>query len=375
MSTQLERINLKRWPFSVVPDAQSSAIWAGRPKEKRQIHRIVRKMEISPTSNIRIIWANFGMGKTHTLLYMKHLCESSYPSLKPAYAVLPKQSKGFLDVYRAIMEGLLALPLYEELQSLSRTWKRHLTRHPIFKEFPDIVHAIIGLESNDHKEASLSRQWMSATKGLRISDIRNIGISQRISSPEDGIAALTAIVRLLSSESGNESKAIIMIDEFQRIGQLSPRPTQEINASLHSLFNENPSGLELLLSFSFGREENVKYMLSDEILSRANPETISLDHRTMAEAREFVGDLISHYHIKRRQNRFHPFSGDAVNAILGEIEIAKSITPRRIMHMFNYVLSEWMIDSENLDNSQIGSKFAQSALSDSGFSSFDEDPD
>lgn len=375
MSTQLERINLSGWPFNVVPDAHSSAIWAGRTKEKRQIHRIVRKMEITPTSNLRIIWANFGMGKTHTLLYMKHLCESGYSSLKPAYAVLPKRSKGFLDVYRAIVEGLLGLTLYEELQSLGRSWKRHLTRHPIFKEFPDIVHAIIGLESDDYKEASLSRQWMTATKGLRISDIRSLGISQRISSPENGIAALTAIMRLLSWESSGYSKTIVMIDEFQRIGQLSPKPTQEINASLHSLFNENPSGLELLLSFSFGRQDNVRFMLSDEILSRANPETISLDHLTVGEARKFVGDLISHYHIKQRPNRFYPFSGDAVDAVLAEIEKTKSITPRRIMHLFNYVLSEWMIDSDNLVNGQIESEFVLSALSDSRFGSLDEDAD
>lgn len=335
-----EHLNLRAWPFQIVPDPEFAEIWVGRQQTKQQLDRLIQKMQFAPKSGLHLLWANFGMGKTHTLLHLKHLCRATQGRLIPVYAVMPRRPTGFVDLYRTIVNNLPLDFLGDQLVRMGAHWSGSLTFHPVFAQSPGIVNAILGIRSGDASRATPARQWLIAQPGLRASDLRSVGVTYRIKTPEDALAALSAITQLATFTEGLPSKLIIMVDEFQRIGELRPAVMNEVNASLHSYFNSHPRGLELFLSFSFGRKENVEYLLSSELKSRAEPQSISLDLFTPAQATVFLRDLLAEFRIREDGNWAYPFSADAIEVIVHEVAEKKVLTPRRLMLYANHVLLE-----------------------------------
>src|SRR4030067_3549642 len=100
-----EHLNLKAWPFQVVPDEEFARVWAGRKQTKQQIDQLVKRMQFTPKSSLYLLWANFGMGKTHTLLHLQYLCQKFKNQLIPIYAFMPNRPGGFLDIYRAVVSA------------------------------------------------------------------------------------------------------------------------------------------------------------------------------------------------------------------------------------------------------------------------------
>jgi hypothetical protein len=339
-----EHLNLKAWPFQVVPDPEFAAIWAGRRQTKRQLERLLWKMQFTPKSGLHLLWANFGMGKTHTLLHLQHLCRQTQGRLTPLYAVMPKRIRGFLEVYRAITSELPYGFLGDRLVKVGSTWSGSLTLHPMFSKSPGVVSAILAIRSGDAEKATAARQWLIGQPGLTSRHLRLVGVTYRIRTPEDAINALTALTRLATFKSNPPTKLIVMLDEYQRIGELKPRVMSEVNASLHSYYNEHPSGLEIFLSFSFGREDNVAYLLSDELKSRAEPQSISLDILSRAEAVEFIRDLLAQFSLEEDERWAYPFSPEAIEALVAHIAKTKALTPRRLMQFADHILTESLMD-------------------------------
>jgi hypothetical protein len=202
------------------------------------------------------------------------------------------------------------------------------------------VSALLAIRSGDSEKTAWARQWLSAQTGLSASELRRIGIANRIKVPEDAISALTTLTRLANFKSDPPSKLVIMIDEFQRIGELREAIRREINSGLHTYFNENSDGLEIVLSFSFGREDNVSFLLSDELKSRAKPQTISLNIMTETEAIEFIRDLLEQFRVEKDTRWAFPFSPASVKTLVSRVGKTKPITPRRLMLYADHVLTQ-----------------------------------
>jgi len=335
-----EHLNLKAWPFQTVPDEEFAAVWAGRPETKEQLKRLLWKMQFAPKSGLHLLWANFGMGKTHTLLHLQHLCHKTSGRLVPVYAVMPRRSYGFLDLYRVIVSELPLRFLGEQLVKVGSGYPDSLTLHPMFRRSPGIVNAILSIRSGEAERAMAGRQWLMGQPGLTLRDLRMVGVTYRVKTPEDALNALEALTRLITYDPNSPRKLVLMLDEFQRVGELTPRIMNEVNAGLHSYFNTQPTGLDLVLSFSFGRKENVEYLLSGELKSRAEPESITLDVLDREEAVEFIGDLLEEFRLHPDEQWAYPFSPKAVNVLVTEIAERKALTPRRLMLYANHVVME-----------------------------------
>ncbi len=238
-------LNLREWPFKTVPDAEFAAIWAGRPLTKLQLERLLQKMQLVPKSGLHLLWANFGMGKTHTLMHIQHRCQQTRGALIPVFAVMPKRSTGFLELYREI---ILAMPyefLGDQLLKVgSASSGSSVTFHPLFRRSPGVVQALLAIRSGDAERANIALQWLAAQPGLAAKELRVIGVTYRIKTPEDAINSLSALTALGNYKNSPPKKLVVMIDEYQRIGELSPKLMSENNASLHTYFNQNPTGLE-----------------------------------------------------------------------------------------------------------------------------------
>ena len=335
-----EHLNLRDWPFQTVPNEEFASIWAGRRETKQQLDRLLWKMQFAPKSGLHLLWANFGMGKTHTLLHLQHLCRQTQGRLVPVFAVMPRRSRGFLDLYRVIVSELPFQFLGDQLIKVGSKWPESLTLHPMFRKSPGIVNAILSIRSGEAERGTAGRQWLMGQPGLTSSNLKSVGVTYRIKTPEDALAALAALTRLITFQKDPPTKLVLMIDEFQRIGELTPRIMNEVNAGLHSYYNEHPTGLELILSFSFGRKENVEFLLSDELKSRAEPQSISLDILNRAEANEFLRELLAQFRLRDDTHWAYPFSPEAIHALVQRISETKTLTPRRLMLYANHVLLE-----------------------------------
>ena len=116
-----ENFNLTEWPFRVAADEHFAEVWAGRTKTKEQLERLLKKLMLFPKSGLHVFWANFGMGKTHTLYHLKYRCLQTKGQTIPIYAVMPKRSTGFLELYREIVQAFLSAEMRDYLGCLLYT--------------------------------------------------------------------------------------------------------------------------------------------------------------------------------------------------------------------------------------------------------------
>jgi len=369
----LEELNLRAWPFQTVPDGDFAKVWAGRRATKEQINGLLRRMQLSPKSSLRLLWANFGMGKTHTLLHIKHLCSQTGSTLVPIYAVMPNRPASFLDIYRAIVSELPYEFLGEQLVKVGYQAPGGVALHPMFARTPGLVNALLAIRSGEIERTTAARQWLSAQPGLGARELRTINVTYRIKTAEDAIQALTALTKLATFNAKTPAKLVVLLDEYQRIGELKTSARAEVNAGMHGYFNANPSGLEMFLSFSFGRQENVAYLLSGELKSRAAPETLNLDVLSKAEALEFLRELPDKFRLKFDGNWAYPLTPEAMESMVEHITRTKALTPRRLMLYGDHILQQSIVLRENDPTSEITSQVVRRWLSDPMLGSLDAD--
>lgn len=347
-----EQLNLREWPFRPSADEHYAAIWAGRTRTKIQLTRLLSKMKIIPKSNLHIFWANFGMGKTHTLFHLKYRAQKNDGQIIPIYTVMPKSSSGFIELYREIAQAFLSIEMRDylgrQLVELGQTCRgSSVALHPMFSKSPGVVKALLAIRSGDIEATTNAMQWLIGQPGLSSRVLSAIGVSYRIKTPEDAINALSTLINLATYTGKKQKQLLLMIDEYQRIGELKSKVMNQVNSCLHTIFNQHPVGLQLMLTFSFGKKENVEFLLSPELKSRADLQPITLDLLSHEEGVIFLEELLDHFHIQKDTNNLlFPFTDDAVHFMLETIEKKKTLTPRRIMSYANHVLSEFMIDSD-----------------------------
>jgi hypothetical protein len=171
----------------------------------------------------------------------------------------------------------------------------------MFARSPGVVRALLAMNTEEIEASTTAMQWLAALPGLSQRDLNRIDVTYKIKTPEDAINTLSALTSLacFDPNPAKQNRMVVMIDEYQRVGELTPRISSENHSSLHTYFNLHPTGLQLLLSFSFGKKENVDYLLSQELKSRAEPQSISLDVLTIAEANAFIKDLFDQFRLNQ----------------------------------------------------------------------------
>ena len=102
----LEKLGYSRFPFRVVPDEESSKIWAGDAELEKTIKRLKHKYMNTIPSTIQPLWGWYGAGKTHTLLYLNYLLSSDNDKAVSVYVEFSPDFSTFLDLYKLIMSKL-----------------------------------------------------------------------------------------------------------------------------------------------------------------------------------------------------------------------------------------------------------------------------
>ena len=321
---------LLEWPFRILPVRGNTTVWAGRQQLRSQVERLIRQLGRNSVSSLHLMWADFGAGKTHTLYYFEPLAKEH--SLFPVYVEWPKKTTTFVDVYRGIANHF-------SLRVLSQLFWRCCERKgvdevldSVSRQFPDFATVLERIYENDR--TPLIHEWLRAQPGVGRRELATIGVRNPIRTSDDAVQAVVTLVNLVAS-SGDYTKLLLMLDEFQRIDHLPPRIRRDVNTGIRTMLNACPDSLSIILSFSFGRSENIDFLLTDEVRSLADPESIHLPQMTKKEATEFVEDLLNSYRSSESAEPLFPFTVKSCQAILDH---AGKLTPRRIMKRFNVVL-------------------------------------
>ena len=301
------------------------------------------------------MWADFGAGKTHTLYYMNSAAKAY--GMYPVYVEWPKKTSTFVDVYRSIALKFPPRVLSTMFWAYAgKAGVEHVLNgaSEVYPDFGAVLERIYNGDDNN----PLVGEWLRAEKSITKRELTTIGVRNAIRTSDEAIRALVVLTGLVAN-GNTHSKLLLMLDEFQRIDQLPPRARREINAGIHTLFNACPEGLCIMLSFSFGNPSNIKFLLAEEVISRTDPDGIQLPKLTVAEALNFVQDLLKHQRPPDCADPFFPFTEDGIDTIL---QRTGKLTPREIMKYLDVVLRNADEDMEAGAISIVTPDYASSVL-------------
>jgi hypothetical protein len=343
-----EHLGLRDWPFSVVPRPEHCTFIAGRPKLRHEIDSLLDVLGRRDTSSIHVLWSWYGAGKTHSLYYLRNaaLSRTNKPiQLIPVYTEFPKGARGFIDLYRAFMNSFdrnLLLNAFLEFQTTAEGDRFY---DNLRVQEPDFATALRLLAMGDSLKQQTAQRWLRGD-ALVASDLRPVGITQRISNAQQATRILTLTIKLLADaavvQNYHSSRLVWLVDEFQRAEKAGAATLSDTNAGLHSLFNAAPTGFSPIISFSGSpTNQSLPDWFSPELRDRiGTTKVMVLPPLQPSEAAQFVKDVLEHYRLHDGNHRsdFFPFNAESCKAIVNHVASNGDLRPRAIMNAFNAVL-------------------------------------
>jgi hypothetical protein len=342
-------LNLADWPFQIVASPSTADVWVGRPEARRKLNALVRSASRVPASQIVLLWASFGSGKTHALLHLSVLA-GKHQDLVPLYVVTPKGIRSFLEVYRAIADAALQ-------SGAAAAAGRWLFEHHGASTESNVGLALLRLAVYGDDDSRTAAAWLRAER-VPMKDLRQIGISARIETTDDAVNALNNLVPIL--QQNGEKKVVLLLDEVQELEELGKR-LAECVGGLHKVFDHNTDGFTMVLSFTTGTQAALRGILGEALFDRASG-TLTLPPLQLDEAVDFVTGLISAWSIDPSRVPF-PFAQDAIKAVVHELsERRLALTPRSVIKTFDQILREAEADIEDGELETIDAAYAVSTL-------------
>src|SRR3989344_1285434 len=320
-------------PFSLVADEASSACWAGHRAVLTQLHKLCRVWANRSDSSLDVMWANLGAGKTHALFHLRHLLFTGFQTNPPAivaYGEVPEHLKHFIELYRPLVT---TLPI-KEIAELG-------LKHGKGAMSASVGRACRALAFGNENEQRLARDWIiGARPGLR--ELKSVtGIDSRIETDVDAEGILTEIVHLAASGG---RRAVILLDEFQRVGHLGQRTREALLSHIRALFSHNSSYFSMVLAVGSRMEKTAIEILSAELrtIMGMRP-AISLPEMNKEEAEEFVLQRFAWYRPEGYTGApEYPFTLEDIKYVIAYlVDSAKvRLIPRTLLQVFGIIYDE-----------------------------------
>jgi hypothetical protein len=340
-----DHLNLKAWPFNVSASAETARVWVGREGARKQLEVLLRGAQRVDASQIALLWAGFGAGKTHALRYLQFRAQE-IPELMPLYVVVERGIKSFLDIYRSIIDAALdAGAVVAAGRDLFDSTGGNVNS--------DMDLALIRVGMYPPEESQTAISWLRGER-VPIRDLKDIGISRRLESTTDAVEALDHLMRVL--ERDGSVRVVLMLDEMQEFEELG-RFLNDCRGGLHKLFDRNPTGLTLVLSFTTGTQATMNAILGETLVDRSST-AMTLPAIDRAEGVELIEGLVREWSIDPARSPF-PFADVHVIRQVVEKVAAEDLTPRGLIKVFDRVLRQAEFD---IADKKIGSIDADYAL-------------
>lgn len=328
--------------FGTVPTREKAKIWAGRDDHRGKIRRIIRRWQRRRTSEINVLFADFGQGKSHTLLHMSNEVKTSNGRNLVHYSQLPPLTTGspFVALYRQIMQefpvSILAAEVFEKFRvaPMNIFNEPHPLRRAIFQ--------LLWIIATHAKGDEAAFRWLRG-ESVYAQDLRSLQIGgQEIHLPaaptktQDCQNILSELIGIaINFPMSSSGTCVILIDEFQRVGELPPRKRFEVCNAVHLIFNSHPENLRFVLAFAGGLPGIVESVLTPDLLARVHNQ-INIPPLSKEDAISYVSELLA------PQGSISPImESSATELLIDRAGIPSStLSPRRINIAFDLALNE-----------------------------------
>jgi hypothetical protein len=330
-------LGLREWPFRIVPEPEFCDFIADRVTLRREVETLLSSLENRPTSDIQLIWSWFGAGKTHTLYYLANQCSNRHQRLMPIYTELPREAKGFVDLYRVMASRV---PVDQIIDGFLEFTTRPRGKASFGRVLdPDLADALTQAAVGDRPMQALLGHWLLGNP-LPQSSYRALGVGGRVNTTEKCAVVLADLVWLLTlrgTTSGPEAlvRVIWIIDEVQRVEELPSAARRSILSGIVGVFNRCPTALTLLLSYTgTPKEKSLPDWISADLKDRIGIEQpMLLPPLRSDEALLLVRELLAHFRLPEcnQFGRYYPFEESAIETLIRALAKLGDLKPRSIM--------------------------------------------
>ena len=331
---------LREWPFQIPRFDEPVNVWADRAASYQQIAGLLSYLSSVDRTSLHLMWADLGCGKTHTMAFIRHLCETQYKNVHPVYTLVPPRPAGFMDQYKSMIS---AFDLDQIADMIRRITAAHGEQYMVNRvlggsvELYGVMKAIaFGLSDS----RSIARRWLKGANDLSKSELRSIAAPNVVKSSHDALAILQGLCNIVI-HSQPAVRLLIMIDEFQILHECSDRVSDEVGMGLHKLYEAVPRRLSILLSFAFRTKANVHAILYPALRSREDhTRQIELPAMSREEAQVYVRDLFAAYRTRAKPpSETYPLEPECLRVVIDVlVSEDRLICPRELNHCLDRLL-------------------------------------
>jgi hypothetical protein len=151
-------------------------------------------------------WSWYGAGKTHSLYYLSNqaLSRTNRPvRLIPVYTEFPKGARGFIDLYRAFMASFDTNLLLEAFLEFTTTSEGDRFYDKLRIQEPDFATTLRLLAMGDGLKQLIAQRWLRGDQ-LVASDLRPVGITQRISNTQQATRVFSTTTDFTTADTGSD---------------------------------------------------------------------------------------------------------------------------------------------------------------------------
>ena len=354
------KCNLTLNPFrsnAIYETDPRSGIWVGHNNEKNKLERKLRVIRADQVgqSHMVIIYGELGAGKSHSLLWARHLIlEKNREEFNAAVYYIQSIKTDKVSIGSAFEQNIVKKSdLKKDLKDFRNFIKTQILRYREDNKRPD-----------DKSEEELLEEILPSSelknflkpllKCESIEEAEKFIYSKFSSKNWTDNEAINFISQVTNSfvfqfPSGQRFKkgVYLLIDEFDTIINSPMKEQTLVNDHFRHLYDNCPESLGVFFGLS-GSAAELPMAFQQPILSRVSGE-IFLDILDRDQGKEFIRQILESHRLNGEEpnkNDFYPFNEDTINEILG---ILTTITPRKIMKNFHNIIEQIRLSDKEFE--------------------------
>jgi len=320
-------------PFALTASKDSARCWAGREDVLKQVRKLYNAFEHRPDSSLDLVWANLGAGKSHLLYHFAYLLNESgeeTPRNCVALVEIPQELRGFHDLYSRIISGLDTRALADRLIAKQ-----------IVPDSHNIMRAARAIKFGGPQERELAESWLLGGRPHLTSLKSSTGITMRVETDSNAAEIFGILVNCFAADN---TRFVLMIDEFQRMSTMKPQPRDNLLSSLRSFFSQTPQYFSVLLAAAYRLEKTAFDALTPELRTLIGPRpTIALPAMNADEAADFISKRFEFYRPPGYTGSVYaPFDEDGIRKAISLLEErGYQLIPREVLQALAFCFDEY----------------------------------
>jgi hypothetical protein len=343
-----ELANLTQNPFRSNPTQEADprmSIWVGYEKERHTLVKYLERTRADQVGNVNfvMIYGDYGTGKSHALLWSKHLVleakKSAFNSVV-FYIQTLRKDNGKLSFAGALKEDIVGK---STLRNDVLSYKQFLGECVVEYKKDNGLGPEISTDTVLTKLLKSAELINFAREIMQCDNEEQVEALVVTKSDHQALVNLSRIINLfvfdVPLKSGLrrfKNGAYLLIDELDLLAEVSAKEAREANGWLRHIYDNCPNCFCLALAFTATAAE-LNVLFDPYVISRVSKQ-IHMDNLGMDDAKHFVKDILDTARIDSAGKKgYFPFAEDAVENIVSNIV---SITPRKVIDAMQQILEE-----------------------------------